>query len=167
MDYQVVPITNQDAEDIATWKHPPPYEIYNLSADVIPILLDPLNRYFVVRDDKDHLVGYGCFGSEARVMGGNYSEDDESVLDVGIGMRPDRVGKGEGKRFVDAILLYATQRYKPTRFRVTIAEFNKRSLKTFMSLKFEETCRFTRPGDLLAFIQLERLARIDDHPGRV
>jgi hypothetical protein len=79
-------------------------------------------------------------------------------------MRPDRAGKGEGRRFLGTVLFYAMERYNPTRFRVTIAEFNKRSLKTFKSLRFEETYRFPRPGDSLVFIQLERFAFIDDHP---
>jgi ribosomal-protein-alanine N-acetyltransferase len=156
MYYKIHPITNQEAEDIATWLYPSPYKMYNLSLDVIPKLLDPLNRYFAVRDPNDRLVGYCCFGSEARVMGGNYIDEGLSILDVGVGMQPDRIGKGEGIRFVNDILFYGMKRYNPIKFRVTIADFNKRSLRTFMSLGFEETNRFTRPSDQLMFIQLER-----------
>lgn len=164
MEYRVGSITAQDAEDIAAWKYPPPYEIYSLSVDVIPTLLNPTNRYFVVKDGADRRVGFCCFGSEARVMGGDYLVDD-SILDVGVGMRPDRVGRGDGRDFVDAILSYAMKRFKSRRFRVTIAEFNQRSLKTFLSLGFNETHRFTRVDDNLIFIQLERDAFNDSHSG--
>jgi len=162
MDYQVDSITAQDAEDIATWKYPPPYEIFSLFVDVIPTLLNPTNRYCVVKDGEDQRVGFCCFGLEARVMGGNYMGDD-SILDVGVGMRPDRVGRGDGRDFVDAILSYAMKRFKPRRFRVTIAEFNQRSLKTFLSLGFNETHRFSRLDENLVFIQLERDAFNDSH----
>jgi ribosomal-protein-alanine N-acetyltransferase len=164
MEYQVFPITAQDADDIATWKYPSPYDMYSLSVEFIPTFLNPMNRYFIVRAREDNLVGFCCFGSEARVMGGDYMVDD-SILDVGVGMRPDRVGKGEGRDFVEAVLSYATKRFKPVRFRVTIAEFNQRSLKTFRSLGFNQTHRFTRLDDNLEFIQLERDAFNDSHPG--
>jgi ribosomal-protein-alanine N-acetyltransferase len=157
MLYRIHPITKQNAEDIATWQYPPPYTIYSLTADVIPTLLDPLNGYFSVKDEDDRLVGYCCFGQEARVMGGEYEGGEGVLIDVGVGLRPERVGQGEGRRFVGAILLYGLQRYKTQGFRVTIAEFNKRSLKTFLSLGFEETYRFKRPSDHLVFIQLEKM----------
>jgi hypothetical protein len=51
--------------------------------------------------------------------------------------------------------------YNPDRFRVTVAEFNKRSRRTFQALKFVETIRFSRPGDDLEFIQLEKEAPPD------
>jgi ribosomal-protein-alanine N-acetyltransferase len=161
MHYQIQPVTAKDAEELATWAYPPPYEIYNLSVDVIPIMLNPLRRYFSVKDEDDQIAGYCCFGQEAKVMGGGYERSEPAVLDIGVGMHPDRVGKGEGSGFVEAILQYALQQYKTEKIRVTIAEFNKRSLKTFLSLGFEETYRFERPCDDLIFIQLERRALMD------
>lgn len=161
MQYGIHPLTKQDAEDIVTWQYPPPYMIYSLTDEVIPVLVDPLNGYFSVKDEDDQLVGYCCFGQEARVMGGEYGGGEGVLIDVGVGLRPERVGQGEGRRFVEAILDYGLQRYKPQGFRVTIAEFNKRSLKTFLSLGFEETFRFMRKSDNLEFIQLERYVVTD------
>jgi RimJ/RimL family protein N-acetyltransferase len=155
MRYTIHPITKQDAEEIATWQYPPPYTIYSLTAEVIPVLLDPSNQYFSVKDD-DQLVGYCCYGPEGKVKGGQYEGSEGIFLDIGVGMRPDRVGKGEGKKFVGAILDHGFRRYKTQYFRVTIAEFNKRSLKAFQSLGFEESSRFKRAGDNLTFVQLER-----------
>jgi ribosomal-protein-alanine N-acetyltransferase len=157
MLYRIHPITKQDAEDIATWQYSPPYTIYSLTPEVVPTLLHPLNGYFSVKDEDDRIVGYCCFGQEARVMGGEYEGGEGVLIDVGVGLHPERVGQGEGSRFVEAILHYGLQRYKTQGFRVTIAEFNKRSLKTFLSLGFKETNRFKRPGDHLAFIQLEKM----------
>jgi ribosomal-protein-alanine N-acetyltransferase len=161
MHYKFQPVTERDAGELATWTYPPPYEIYSLSEDMISELQDPLRRYFSVKVEEDQFAGYCCFGQEARVVGGVYEGSEPAFLDIGVGMHPDRVGRGEGSGFVKAILQYAFQQYKTEKFRVTIAEFNLRSLKTFLSLGFEETYRFKRPWDGLIFIQLERKALMD------
>jgi RimJ/RimL family protein N-acetyltransferase len=73
-------------------------------------------------------------------------------------MHPGLVGQGHGSGFVAAILAFAREAFAPQRFRVTIAAFNERSQRTFRKLGFRETSRFTRDGDGLEFIQLERRA---------
>lgn len=161
LKFKIVTMTQDFAEEIATWNYPDPYTIYSLSSHVIPILMNPSNAYFAVVSREGILVGYCCFCAEARVMGGDYSKDQNSVVDVGVGMRPEITGQGLGKSFVSAILDYAQKRYRPGRVRVTIAEFNKRSLRTFQSLGFSETFRFIRSGDELEFVQLERLFTSD------
>jgi ribosomal-protein-alanine N-acetyltransferase len=161
LEFKIVAMTYEFAEEIATWQYPDPYKIYSLSSHVIPILMNPSTDYYAVVNRDEILVGYCCFGAEARVIGGDYSEAQDSVLDIGIGMRPQSTGQGLGKLFVRAILDYAQKRYRPGRFRVTIAEFNKRSLRTFQSLGFCETFRFLRSGDGLEFIQLERTSALE------
>jgi len=156
VEFKVVAMSHKDAEEIVSWNYPDPYAIYSLSPNVIPILKNPSKRYFAVLDTSDSLIGYCCFGEEARVVGGEYEEMDESVLDVGVGLQPERTGEGLGKSFVSAILRFARVRYKPERFRVTMAHFNKRSMCTFQSLGFVETFGFNRPDDSMRFIQLER-----------
>ena len=160
MEFNVVTMSKKAAGEIASWKYPEPYIIYSLSPLDIPFLENPSKRYFAVWDTADSLMGYCCFGEEARVMGGEYDEKDESVLDIGVGMCPERTGNGLGKFFVTAILRFALANYKSLRFRVTVAEFNVRSMRTFQSLNFVETVRFNRPSDGLAFVQLERPAML-------
>ena len=130
--------------------------MYSHSPKVIPLLLNSIKRYFSVRDETGQLIGYCCFGDEAKVAGGEYSEGEPEIVDVGIGMNPGLVGRGFGRAFVAAILGFATNQYHPERFRVSIAEFNKRSQKTFQNLGFVETHRFPRDGDGMEFVQLER-----------
>jgi ribosomal-protein-alanine N-acetyltransferase len=156
MNVQIQPIRREDAHKISTWKYEPPYSLYDLSEENIPIMLDPQNRYYVIYLGEDELVGYCCFGEEAMVSGGKYEEREPSVLDVGVGMRPRLVGQGLGRMFVAEILQFAWERYHPERFRSTIAAFNQRSKKTFRALGFTETSRFTRASDGLKFVQMEQ-----------
>lgn len=156
MKYIVQPIREGDAREIATWQYDGPYAIYSLSGKDIPALLDPDMRYHVVREASGELVGYCCFGLDARVPGGEYDDGEPDVLDVGVGLHPVMTGKGLGKAFVGVILDYAARAFDPARFRVTIAEFNQRSQKVFLGLGFALTNRFERDGDGMRFVQLER-----------
>jgi RimJ/RimL family protein N-acetyltransferase len=44
-------------------------------------------------------------------------------------MAPDRVGRGDGSRFVGAIIKFASERWDHRRFRVYVLEWNTRSRK--------------------------------------
>jgi RimJ/RimL family protein N-acetyltransferase len=83
---------------------------------------------------KDELVGYCCFGIEARVPG---VEEELDTLDVGYGMRPDLVGQGLGRSFVASILRFATDKFSPKRQRLLILEWNERSRKVADALGFQ------------------------------
>jgi RimJ/RimL family protein N-acetyltransferase len=155
IEYQIHPITREQAERIITWSYQPPYGVYDLNPDDIKGLLNPEYRYHQVMDQEGNLVGYCCYGSDAQVPGGDYSAGEPDVLDVGVGMRPDLTGQGQGGKFISAILEYAWRIYRPEVFRVTVADFNQRSLNTFRKLGFEETHHFVREMGQLPFTQLE------------
>ena len=162
MELLIRTITPRDAEQIAGWHYREPYSLYNLSPDAIPTLLDPKNRYYAVTDTQDILVGYGCFGCEGMLVGGEYRKAEPEVLDVGVGLRPELTGRGWGALFISAILDFAAKQFEPQTFRVTIAEFNQRSIRAFEGLGFKETHRFNRPTDDMPFIQFERPAQKQD-----
>jgi RimJ/RimL family protein N-acetyltransferase len=156
MKFTIQPIREGDARQIATWRYDEPYGFYSLSALAIPVLLDPEFRYHSVQDESGRLVGFCCFGEDARVPGGVYTRGEPDVLDVGVGMHPELVGKGQGSAFIAAILGFAVKEFNPAAFRVTIAAFNQRSQRVFFGLGFRETGSFDRDGDGMRFVQLER-----------
>jgi RimJ/RimL family protein N-acetyltransferase len=132
--------------------------VYNLEPEDLDALMDPVYHYHQVLDLAGNLIGYCCFGADAQVPGGEYPQDGAKFLDIGVGMHPDLVGKGLGRGFVSAVLMYASNTYEPEYFRVTIANFNQRSLKTFRKLGFVNTVHFYRMPDGMHFTQLERKA---------
>jgi RimJ/RimL family protein N-acetyltransferase len=85
--------------------------------------------------DGDELVGYACFGQEARVPG---VIEETGVLDVGYGMRPDLVGQGFGRVFVSAILDFAAASFEAASFRLLILDWNGRSRAVARALGFQE-----------------------------
>lgn len=157
-DYQISPITTDKALQIITWRYDPPYGVYDLKPEDINGLLLPEYRYHQVLDEKGDLVGYCCYGLDAQVPGGEYSRGEPEVLDVGVGMMPRLTGQGLGAGFVEEILAYAWKAYHPEIFRVTVADFNLRSMQTFLNLGFEVTGHFIRERGKMPFTQLERKA---------
>lgn len=156
------PLGGADARAVIQWRYEPPYDIYNLvttDCDAqVRFLADPRNHYYaMVYSPDDDLVGFCCFGVEAQVPGGDYTE---AALDIGLGVRPDRTGCGLGQAFVEAVIAFGRERFGAPVLRVTIAEFNARALRVWERAGFERVGRFTRAGDGRAFLVLMRAAAI-------
>ncbi len=162
-DYQIIPITREKAEEIIRWNYQTPYDIYDLSPEDLEGLMNPEYRYHHVLDLEGELVGYCCYGMDAQVPGGDFSCGEPEVLDVGVGMHPGLTGQGLGANFVGAVLDYGAVCYQPKVFRVTIADFNQRSLRTFQGLGFEIKGGFVRELVDIHFSQLEKLIMEDQN----
>ena len=156
--YRARGVTRSDSEEIARWRYPAPYDLYDSApADASPELLaataayyaDPVHEYFAVDDETGIFFGFGCFGVEAQFPGYDYSKED--ALDIGFGMRPDRVGNGRGQAFLSTILIHARAVHSPILLRATIAIFNERSTRTFLRAGFAKVATFrsqtTQPID--------------------
>src|SRR5687767_4609680 len=99
-DLIITPMDQAAAQAVVQWRYPPPYEIYSLSHDPLgaALFLSSADQgYFQLRDAAGELVAFCCFGEEGRVPGGDYRLP---ALDLGIGVRPDLTGRGEGMRYL-------------------------------------------------------------------
>jgi RimJ/RimL family protein N-acetyltransferase len=121
----VRPLTETDARAIAGWRYPGRYATYDVGEVVTP------ERGFWAVEHEAALVGYCCFGHEARVPG---VDEEEAVLDAGYGLRPDLMGRGLGAEFVGAILDFGGRQFSPRRFRLLILDWNERSQKVARAL---------------------------------
>jgi RimJ/RimL family protein N-acetyltransferase len=145
------------AREVLAWRYPPPYDVYNASADRIDAdvkaLLDPENSYYLVCDSAGTVLAYCCYGPDARVPGGDYRAD---ALDVGLGVRPDLTGRGQGSRHVSAVLQFGHTIFGPTACRVTVARFNGRALRVWRKAGFQQVQTFRRKTDGMPFVVLMR-----------
>jgi ribosomal-protein-alanine N-acetyltransferase len=146
----IAPLTRAHAEDIATWRYDPPYDVYDMTGADPGDLLDPeLGFHAVLAGER--LIGFRSFGPDGRVPGWDY---DESALDTGGGLRPSMTGQGLGRSVIAAGLDFGRSRFAPAAFRVTVASFNARARRTVESLGFEVVGSFAarrdgRPFDVL------------------
>ena len=138
-------MTEPDARDILAWRYDEPYDFYNPKTDElekdIQTFIEPTNLYLAVRDADGDLIAYYCFGGEAQVLGGDYSEN---ALDVGGGARPDMLGSGLGEMFVRVAMDFGNLFFHPEKFRATIAAFNTRALRMCEKAGFVWTQQFSR-----------------------
>jgi [ribosomal protein S18]-alanine N-acetyltransferase len=148
----ITPMSQDEAEKIASWRYEPPYDFYDARADETDLaeLLDPalrIDRYFSAYHG-DELVGSFVF---TRVG---------DVVFVGLGLRPDLTGRGLGPSFVEGGLDFARQRFAPDSFRLSVAEFNERAVAVYERVGFTVTRRFVHEtnGGVFPFVEMERPA---------
>src|SRR5262249_8528588 len=124
------------AAAIAGWRYPPPYDIYDGDPDDVDGLLDRDADYRAICAGGE-LVGFHCIGVDAQVPGGDYAEP---CLDLGMGLRPDWTGRGEGTEILRAIVAY-----RGADLRATVAAFNTRALRVCERVGFRAVARFHSP----------------------
>ena len=149
---RIAPLTREHAEDISTWRYAAPYDVYDMvGADPAGLLEPDLGYHAVLAGDG--LIGFRSFGPDGQVPGWDY---DDTALDTGGGLRPDLTGRGLGRWVISAGLAYGRARFAPPRFRVTVASFNARALRTVESLGFEPLGSFKASRDARDFVVLVR-----------
>jgi ribosomal-protein-alanine N-acetyltransferase len=158
---QFCPLEKSQAVALLSWRYPAPYDVYNMpEADpqqaVANLLRAELN-YVGVLDERNEMIAFRCFGRDAQVPAGDYSED---ALDLGGGLRPDLTGHGLGRHVIAAAMNYAWERFRPRFFRATVACFNMRAKRTCARLGYRVASTFTRAYDGLDFDILMQEARV-------
>ena len=149
---RIASLTHAHAEDLATWRYEPPYDVYDMTGADPDELLDPAVGFHAVMAG-DELIGFRSFGPDGRVPGWDY---DDSALDTGGGLRPSLTGQGLGRAVISAGLDYGRAQLHPAAFRVTVASFNARARRTVESLGFERVGSFAAARDVRPFDVLVR-----------
>lgn len=154
MTFSFRPITGADAEQIARWRYPTPYDFYNLEGHYEGFL-EPEFHYHVAENEEGALAAFLCWGRDSRVAGFQY---DDSAVDIGWGLNPELTGRGFGRTFAANAVNFASQKSQARRFRATIAKFNQRCQRVAESAGFVRTATFIRLGDGRGFIVMARAA---------
>ncbi len=138
--------------------------MYSFTPEDEDWLLRPELRYHAAFDEHQELVGYFCYGEDARIPAatelGLYA--DESLLDVGLGMRPDRTGQGLGPAFLSAGLEFGQRNFGPDGFRLTVAAWNSRAVRLYERSGFSATGAFTVQEAGRSFLVMTRLTPRSD-----
>lgn len=137
-----------DACEIVAWKYDEPYSFYNIQ-DRDEGLKELLNgSYYSVFDNNNQLIGFFCFGTSAQVPAGQTLGlyKNKKILDIGLGMKQSRTGKGTGQSFVEAGLAFANEAFHPKEMRLTVAVFNKRAITVYKRVGFSMKHSFKHHG---------------------
>ncbi|HYH50710.1 MAG TPA: GNAT family N-acetyltransferase [Acidimicrobiia bacterium] len=123
------PLTIDDGMDIAMWRYPGPWAVYDS-----PEAPRPDEGYWAVCDAAGRLIGFCCLGDAARPVG---LDACPGTLDVAIGIRPELAGHGWGAELGRAAVAYAAGVSDGRRIRCAVVEWNDRGLDAARAAGFE------------------------------
>lgn len=125
--YTFRPLRWRDALEASRWRYPPPYQVYDIGrASLLTIwaaqqVLRPLGVaiYYAALDERGDLAGLFTYLQRG------------DTVEVGLGLRPDLTGRGNGLAFLEAGLAFGRRLYAPAAFRLTVAAFNQRAITVY------------------------------------
>lgn len=128
----VRPLTAEDARQIVRWRYDGPWKVYD-SRPENGLISDNPDYLAVAGADGGPLVGFCCSGVEALVPG---LAVEDGVLDIGVGMDPAMVGRGNGARFAAVVLDHYRRAPGVRKLRAVVQSWNERSLRLTRSVGF-------------------------------
>ena len=146
------------AIDILNWIYDKSCDFYNneLTDEDMKERLD--GSYYALVDEGKVLVGFFCIGETAQVpKGKQFGVYTDNFVDIGLGMNPILIAKGNGLEFCSFILRYIEESYKGTPIRLTVAKFNHRAIHLYEKLGFVMENEFNT--DFAEFITMVRKCR--------
>jgi ribosomal-protein-alanine N-acetyltransferase len=90
-------------------------------------LLDPQSwqeTYYSVFDEANELAGFFGF------------KPDGQTVEVGLGLRPDLTGKGLGRAFINAGLIFGQEHFSVGMWSLSVATFNTRAIRLYEQVGF-------------------------------
>ena len=153
---RIAPMTAAQAAAISQWQYGGIYAFYSHRPKNAADLLD--GTHFAVTDADDALLGFFCFGADARIPTLEEGVYDADALDIGLGMRPDLCGQHAGLPFLLRGLAYAQQTHRPNCFRLSMAAFNERAIKVYARAGFSVAREVTNAYFKNKFLIMTRAA---------
>ncbi|MDM5187874.1 GNAT family protein [Bacillus sp. DX4.1] len=150
MKYNFKIMTQEQAEDIAhNWHYEGEHSFYDIEADQEDLVefLDPETRgdstFVVIKNDE--MIGFFSF-----------CKVDYYTVDIGLGMRPNLTGNGNGLEFLMAGLAFVQEEYSPENITLSVATFNERAIKVYKKAGFEAVGTFVQEtnGSKFEFLKM-------------
>lgn len=132
----IVRMTPEHAASVSGWAYPGEYAIYSFTPDAETLRELTGGTYFARLGESEELTGYFCFGASAQIPTPEEGAYDAPFFDVGLGLRPDLCGHGDGAAFLLEGLEFARNRFGVVRFRLTVARFNVRAQRAYEKAGF-------------------------------
>jgi ribosomal-protein-alanine N-acetyltransferase len=163
MDFTIRAFTEADTDEVASWRYPAPYDVYDLTEDpaLDSEIRDPARwgtTWFAADDaETGTFAGFlELVAAESETAGGTRVE-----VEVGLGLRPDLTGHGIGASFVHAALAFSRERWQPNTFALDVFPWNERAIRCYERAGFERGEVYVRTfpdGNEVTFLRMARPA---------
>ena len=117
LKYDFMPMSQEQAEIIATWHYPTPYSFYDVKAinDILASQSQGNGSYVALADQE--IIGFFTYVSTSK------------EIQLTLGLRPDLCGMGLGSTFLNDIEAFLTHHVHAQLLQLTIATFHQRAVK--------------------------------------
>jgi [ribosomal protein S18]-alanine N-acetyltransferase len=112
-----------EAQEIAAWRYEDPYSFYDSDADA-----DDLAELLAAKSRDDQY--FAAFREDELIGFFQFKLDGDDIV-IGLGLRPDLTGRGLGLSFTQAGMAFARERFRRSRFRLSVATFNERAIRVY------------------------------------
>lgn len=147
MELTVLPLTAALARQLLAWRYPEPYANYNLTDDEQTLAELLSGGYYAAVAADGQLPGFFCFGQPAQVPAcGKLGAYAGNALDVGLGLRPDLTGVGQGLAFLTAGMAFAYQTLGAAQLRLTVLKANQRAIAVYQRAGWQPQGEYTTNG---------------------
>ena len=161
MRFTIRPFTESDADIVASWRYPAPYDVYDVSED--PSLDHEMREparwgsswFAVDGDDPVELAGF------LELVAAETGSDGDVEIEVGLGLRPDLTGRGLGVELVESALGFCRERWRPRRFALDVFPWNERAIRCYERAGFDRGEVYVRrfdDGNEVTFLRMSRRA---------
>lgn len=142
--FRAAALTQEYARESCAWRYEGPYAVYNsLPWEEVRArgwaIADEGRRksdFYAILDEKGELCGFFRFFEE------------NGVITLGLGMKPDLCGLGCGRRIMNLILREFFFRYPDQGLELEVRSFNHRAEACYRSAGFVEIARYERETPL-------------------
>ena len=150
MGYKIRKRTEEDVKEFITWTYDGIYSFYNnnIQEEKIDGFIQSVNseKQFSVVDENNNLIGNCEFY--------NVEDEGETILAVGVQMKPSLTGQGNGSIFVHTVVEQGRELLNFSHLELAVVEFNKRAIRTYEKIGFKKKGEFDNEirGNTYTFI---------------
>lgn len=138
--YHVENMSLQQAKEIAEWKYPSPYDVYNFPAwDA----MEEGKWAITLPERRKQEFRIICYANEIVAYFRLFKTQPDGKYFLGLGLLPEFCGKGKGADIVGQILAYTRQR-KIKALYLEVRDFNKRAIRCYQKAGFVEVNRYDK-----------------------
>ena len=119
-----------DAKEICGWEYPDEYKIYNIGS-----WDNAVNKSWAIANEQLRKEQFRSIYDNNQLLGYFRFKKDNNKIILGLGIHPNKCGKGIGKQFMTFIL--NTQELKNKLIELEVREFNKRAINCYQSVGFK------------------------------
>ncbi len=131
----ITSMNERAAKSICSWNYPQPYDVYNF------LSYEESLKHDVAILKQENSDNYLCFWeNNVLVAYINFYINSQKLM-IGVGLSPEKCGKGLGETYLKLGIKEANKRYPDKTVWVQVRSWNKRAIKCYKNCGFKEQYR--------------------------